>query len=148
MSQIAATPGAESSGIRPSEICENLDDCLAVRLLPTGAFKLITALDPERINSPRRAETLGQILSLELAVDDSQRRAILLSAVPAPKIGELEQPLRRVLLGFLDCDDCRPDGRCFRAIRNCDTHTTTYGVCSLSGTWEERGQRNNGRNGA
>ena len=118
MSQIAATSGAESPGIRSSQICENLDDCQAARLLPTGAFKLITALDPERINSSKRAETLGQILSLELAVDDSQRRAILLSAVPAHKIGELEdriemsidrlrkkdeleQPLRRALLGFL-----------------------------------------------
>ena len=118
MSQIAATSGAESPGIRSSQICENLDDCQAARLLPTGAFKLITALDPERINSSKRAETLGRILSLELAVDDSQRRAILLSAVPAHKIGELEdriemsidrlrkkdeleQPLRRALLGFL-----------------------------------------------
>ena len=117
MSQIAGTLGTESPGIRPSQIFENLDDCHAARLLPPGAFKLITALDPERIVGPKRAETLGQILSLELAVDDSERRAILLNAVPAPKIGELEdriglsidrlrqkeeleQQLRRALLGF------------------------------------------------
>ena len=111
-------PFAESPGIRPSQICENLDDNDAERLLPAGAFKLIATLDPERINSAKRAETLGQILSLELAVDDSERRAILLGAMPAFKIGELEdrlgmridqlrkkneleQPLRRALLGFL-----------------------------------------------
>ena len=57
------------------------------------------------------------MLSLELAVDDPLRRAILLSAVPASKVPELEertgknvselrqkdelgQPLRRALLGF------------------------------------------------
>ena len=117
MSQIVADPGADSPGIRPSEICENLDDGQAACLLPTGAFKLITALDPERINGSKRAKNLGKILSLELAVDDLQRRTILLDAVPATKIGELEDrigltidqlrqkdelapPLRRALLGF------------------------------------------------
>ena len=117
MSQIVADPGADSPGIRPSEICENLDDGQAACLLPTGAFKLITALDPERINGSKRAKNLGKILSLELAVDDLQRRTILLDAVPATKIDELEDrigltidqlrqkdelapPLRRALLGF------------------------------------------------
>ena len=117
MSHIVAVPCAGSPGIRPSEVCENLDDDQAAYLLPTGAFKLITALDPERINGSKRAETLGKILSLELAVDDAQRREILLNAVPTYKIGELEDrialnidqlrqkgelepPLRRALLGF------------------------------------------------
>ena len=117
MSQIAGTFGAESPGFRPSQVFENLDDYHAERLLPSGAFNLIAALDPERIVGPKRAETLGQILSLELAVDDSQRRAILLNAVPTQKIGELQdrigmsidrlqqreeldQQLRRMLLGF------------------------------------------------
>ena len=116
MSQIVAASGAEP-GIRPSQICENLNDCEVAHLLPGGAFKLITALDPKRISGSKRAETLGQILSLELAVDDPQRRVILLSAVPAPKLAELENriglsinrlrqkdelehPLRRALLGF------------------------------------------------
>ena len=117
VSQIASGPGTEPPGIRPSQIFENLNDCEAERLLPTGAFKLIATLDRKRIDSPKRAETLGQILSLELAVDDPQRRTILLSTVPAHKIAELEdriglninrlrqkneleQPLRRSLLGF------------------------------------------------
>ncbi len=117
MSQIDGGPGTELLGIQPSQICENLNDSEVESLLPTGAFKLIAILDPKRINSQKRAETLGQILSLELAVDDLQRRAILLSAVPTSKIGELEdrigmsidrlrqkdkleQPLRRALLGF------------------------------------------------
>ena len=117
MSQTTILTGTESPGLRPSQICENLNDCVAARLLPTGAFKLITALDPERINSTKRAETLGEILSVELAVDDPLRRAILLSAVPTSRfkeledrIGmsinelqhkdELEQPMRRALLGF------------------------------------------------
>lgn len=117
MSQMTSISEAQSPGIRPSQICESLDDHQVARLLPKGAFKLITAIDRERVYGPKRAETLGQILSLEVAVDDVQRRAILLSAIPASKIAEfedrmgmsidclqgrteLEQPLRRALLGF------------------------------------------------
>lgn len=107
----------ELPGVQPSQICENLDDTHAAQLLPTGAFSLINAIDPERINSSKRGETLGEILSLELAVSDVQRREILLDAMPPSKIAELEdrigislnqlrqkdeleQSLRRDLLGF------------------------------------------------
>ena len=117
MSQIARLDVTETLGLRPSQICENLDNCQATELLPTGAFKLINTIDSELINGPKRAEVLGQVLSLELAIDDPQRREILLDAVPAKKIseledrigmsidhlrgqGKLEQPLRRVVLGF------------------------------------------------
>ena len=65
----------------------------------------------------RELKSSGIVLSLELAIDDPQRREILLDAVPAKKISELEdrigmsidhlrgqdkleQPLRRVVLGF------------------------------------------------
>ena len=112
-----------------------------------------------------RTDTFGQILSLEFAVDDFQRPAILLDAVPAPKIDALKDRIgltidwlrqtddwsTRCVERYWDFwigDDCRPAGCYFRATRNCGTHATTYGVCSLSGTWEERDQRNNGRNGA
>ena len=117
MSQVGSTSTTGLPGIRPAEICEYLDDHDAERLLPDGAFKLISTLDAERVNGPKRAESLGQILSLDLAVDDPERRKILLNAVPKPKIGELEdriglsidgldqvgdlaQPVRRALLGF------------------------------------------------
>ena len=60
MSQIAAATGAESPAIRRSQICEKLDDCHAAQLLLTGAFKLITALDHQRINNSKQAETLGE----------------------------------------------------------------------------------------
>ena len=117
MSQIVGLLGAMSPGIQPSQVFENLDDCQAEHLLPTGAFKLIIAIDPERIVGPKRAETLGQILSLELAVNDPERRRILLKSVPTLKIPELEdrvginmdqifrkekldQQVRRALLGF------------------------------------------------
>ena len=111
------TINEEPPGIRPSQIFENLDDGQAEKLLPVGAFQIITALDPDRITGSKRAETFGQTLSLELAVDDLQRRKILLDALPAAKIGEfedrvgqtidrlrqkdvLERLLRRDLLGF------------------------------------------------
>ena len=111
------TVSTELPGVQPSQICENLDDFHAAQLLPTGAFNLINAIDPERINSSKRVETLGETLSLELAVNDTRRRKILLDAVPPSKIGELEdrigmslsqlrrkkeleQSLRRDLLGF------------------------------------------------
>ncbi len=105
-------------GLHPSQVCSNLNDDKAARLLPTNAFELIAVIDPERLNGPKRAQTLGQILSVELAVDDAQRREILLDAVPASKVieledrigmridklrkkNELEPSLRRTLLGFL-----------------------------------------------
>ena len=117
MSQVTFNSASERPGIRSAEIFENLDDRAAAYLLPGGAFKLIATLDPERINGPKRAETLGNLLSVELAVDDPERRKILLNALPASKVGELEdriglsidqlrqgdaleQPVRRGLLGF------------------------------------------------
>ena len=51
MSQITNLTDARAPGLQPSQVCENLDDCDAARLLPTGAFKLITALDLKCINS-------------------------------------------------------------------------------------------------
>ena len=116
MPQITAI-NEEPPGIRPSQIFENLDDGQVEQLLPTGALQIITILNRELITGSKRAETFGQTLSLELAVDDLQRRKILLSALPAAKIGELEdrigqsidvlrrtdeleRPLRKVLLGF------------------------------------------------
>ena len=117
MSQIASPSSAELPGIRPAEICERLNDSDAERLLPDGAFQLIRTIDADRIDGPNRAESLSRILSLDLAVDDPDRRRILLNAVPTPKISELENRIglsidelrqvsdlehsvRRALLGF------------------------------------------------
>ena len=79
-----------SPGVRLSQIFKNLDDSQAERLLPSGAFKLISTIYPELLKGPQRAETLGKVLSLEIAVDDSQKREILLNAVPLNKVAELE----------------------------------------------------------
>lgn len=117
MSQVKYTSAADFPGIRPAAICAYLDDAEAERLLPDGAFNLIRTIDPDRMNSPNRAECLGKILSLDLAVDDFERRKILLDAVPKEKIAELEARIglsvddlynsdsvdksaRRALLGF------------------------------------------------
>lgn len=117
MSQVKNTSTADFPGIRPAAICGNLDDADAERLLPDGAFNLIRTIDPDRVNSPNRAECLGNILSLDLAVDDPERRKILLDAMPKDKISELEarvelsvealcqsraldRSVRRALLGF------------------------------------------------
>ena len=111
------TVSTELPGVQPSQICEKLDDFHAAKLLPAGAFNLINAIDPERINSSKRVETLSRTLSLELVINDTQRREILLNTVPPSKIRELEdrigisinqlrqkdnleQSLRRNLLGF------------------------------------------------
>ena len=117
MSSIASAIAMGSPGVRPSQVCESLDDHHAERLLPTGALELVMSIAPERLNDSRRAKTLGDILSIERAVDDPTRREILLNAVPTAKVGELEDrvgmniasllrrnPLphavRRSLLGF------------------------------------------------
>ena len=107
----------DSPGLRPSRLFDQLDDAQAERLLPEGAFRLLSVVAPERIRGPRRAATLGEILSLDLAIEDRKRRALLLEAVPGSKIAELEERVdarierlrthdslssaeRRALLGF------------------------------------------------
>ena len=116
MSQI--TPTTDTVGIRPHQVFEKLDDGLAARLLPVGVLELIKTIDSGRIRGSERAETLGKLLSIELAVDDMERREILLSALPSDKIEELENrigiginelkgqrvidsTIRRAFLGFL-----------------------------------------------
>ena len=79
--------------MRPAHIFEYLDDCLAAKLLPVGAFRLIDALEPKRLKDSQRAETLGKTFSTELAVGDPSRRSILLNALPNHKAAELEQRL-------------------------------------------------------
>lgn len=85
------TFGGLSPGVRPSQICEGLTDREAARLLPGGALRLVRALDPGRLSGARRTHTLGEILSLERAVDEPQRREILLSRLSAEKTEELER---------------------------------------------------------
>ena len=125
MTQIVDTVMSEGPGVLPSKVCERLCDYDAARLLPPGAFQLIASLDPSGVNGPSRAETLGRVLSLELAVDDSERRTILLRSVPKHKVRELEDrtgttvdqlcredqlesSVRRALLGFFGTST-RPD---------------------------------------
>ena len=104
-------------GLSPEQIFETLDDDQAAHILPSGAFSLIRELAPDKISGQKRAETLGNTLSLELAVADLDRRVVLLDAVPDFKIAELEErtgtnivvlrqkldlekSARRALLGF------------------------------------------------
>ena len=106
----------DQPGLPRQRIFEVLDDERAARLLPEGAFELIRALASDRVWGPVRAETLGKMLSLELALDDPERRAILLEAVPDSKVSEIkdrtgtdlptlrkldmERSVRSALLGF------------------------------------------------
>lgn len=83
------SPG--SPGFRVANLFDVLDDSQAEVLLPDGAFALISMLAPERISGAARAETLGSLLSIELAVDDPVRREIMLQGLPASKADELEQ---------------------------------------------------------
>jgi len=68
-----------------------LDDQTAARILPRGAFALVRALRPELLSGSNRAETLGHLMSVVLAIDDQRRRSDLLSAVPQAKVEELEE---------------------------------------------------------
>ena len=99
------------------DIIECLNDQEVDCLLPDGAFKLISMIDVERTKGVNRSKCLSQIVSLELAVDDPDRREILLNAVPKVKVIELEdrvgvgldslksayvleQSVRKEILGF------------------------------------------------
>ena len=107
----------DAPGMVPSRLFTEIDDKEAARLVPDGAFVLVKLLRPDLLTGEDRCETLGRLLSVELALDDPTRRLGLLAAVPADKITELETragaPLdelgaevdldrrtRRALLGF------------------------------------------------
>ena len=81
----------DSPGLRQSRVFDQLDDAQAERLLPDGAFRLLSVVAPDRIRGPRRSVTLGEMLSLHLAIADRKRRTLLLEAVPGSKIAELEE---------------------------------------------------------
>ena len=103
-------------GVHPRQVFERLDDGDAALLLPDGAYSLMSALAPDRLQGDSKPGTLADLFSAELAVDDPRRRALLLRALPDAKLAELEQRLgsnpdaipdaipvraRRALLGFL-----------------------------------------------
>ena len=84
-------PAYDSPGMSPAKICATLGDDDLERLLPTGAFDLLSTLGQEKLFGPTRGPTLGKLLSVDLALEDPERRRILLSALPPPKAAELEE---------------------------------------------------------
>ena len=100
-----------SPGVRPSQICEGLTDREAARLLPAGALRLVRALDPDRLNDARRTDTLGQILSIERAADELQKRKVLLGGLSAEKTEELEHRIGLSLDHLLEKEKLEPSLR-------------------------------------
>lgn len=100
--------GGSSPGVRPSQICEGLTDREAARLLPGGALRLVRALDPDLLRGARRTDTLGRILSLQRAVDEPQRREILLGRLSAEKAEELERRTDSSLCDLLEQEKLEP----------------------------------------
>lgn len=78
-------------GYSTERLFEVLDDAEAESVLPSGAFKLISTLAPERVQGETRSATLASLLSIDLAVTDQARRNILLNALPSPKVQEFEK---------------------------------------------------------
>ncbi len=102
-------------GLRPEELLSNVDDRMASRLLLPGAYRLMSTLQPGRLEGQERPRTLAKLFSAEAAIDDPMRRSDVLGLLPAPKkvelaerlgcaIDELSNPLnatqRRAILGF------------------------------------------------
>ncbi|MDE0497521.1 MAG: DEAD/DEAH box helicase family protein [Acidimicrobiaceae bacterium] len=103
-------------GLRQEELLTGIDDSMAARLLPAGAFRLMKTLQPSRLEGPDRPRTLARLFSVETAVDDPLRRSDVIGLLPASNkaeladrlgcpLGELQDTLsaaqRRVFLGFL-----------------------------------------------
>ena len=99
---------ADSPGLRPSQVFDRLDDAQAERILPDGAFRLLAVIDPERIRGPRRSGTLGEILTLDLAIADPERRKLLLDAVPYSKLAELEERVDTTVVRLRDGNSLAP----------------------------------------
>lgn len=85
-----STTTGNAPGFSPTELFERLDTEAAIRLLPGGAYHLIKTLRPDALTGPSRNQTLAELLSLELTIDDRVRRTELLHALPDQKIKELE----------------------------------------------------------
>lgn len=79
-----------SPGLLPAQLFEQMDDRAAADILPKGAFRLIQTLRPELLSKLKRAETLGQLIPMRIAVDDQHKRSTLLTHVPKAKSKELE----------------------------------------------------------
>ena len=111
------TGAGSAPGMRVSQVFQAIDDNDASLLLPEGAYSLTKVLRPDTLTGSERAETLGRLLSIELAVDDPNRRSILLRSLPNAKVRELESRAgatleelcsvhniqakqRRIILGF------------------------------------------------
>ena len=101
----------EMPGLRLDQLCAQLSDDAASRLVPTGAFKLVNALNPVLLEGDKRAQTLGHLVSLELAVDDPSRRAVLLDAIPDAKRNELQKRLRVPITTIRDTKRLKPPTR-------------------------------------
>ena len=82
---------AGTLGFSTERLFDLLNDAEAESVLPSGAFKLISTLAPERVRGQARSATLASLLSIDLAVADLARRKILLNTLPSPKVRELEQ---------------------------------------------------------
>ena len=50
----------DSPGLRRSRVFDQLDATQADRLLPDGAFRLLSVVAPDRIRGPRRSVTFGR----------------------------------------------------------------------------------------
>lgn len=109
-------------GFHPRQVFQKLDDRDAALLLPDGAFNLVSALAPARLQGSSKTETLANLFSVELAVDDPERRAVLLASLPKAKLVELGERLgsnpddlpepmaariRRAFLGFFGASKAR-----------------------------------------
>ena len=78
-------------GLSPAEVCADLSDQDAESLLPAGALNLLRILEPAALHDDNRAKTLSTMLSIPLAVDDQERRAILLDQLVKTKVTDLEK---------------------------------------------------------
>ena len=90
MRTVTAVDSSSSPGLTPERFFENLEERTAAGILPTGSLSLVATLRPELLSGNRRAETLGRLLSVELAVNDLNRRSMLLRSMPPAKASELE----------------------------------------------------------
>ena len=97
----------DGPGIRPEQLFAELDDRSAARVLPAGTFELLSLLQPALLNGASRTPTLGRLLSVELAVDDPYRRAIVLDALSPAKARELCERLGQAI-DVLQTNDALP----------------------------------------
>ena len=91
------TTASEEPGFRVQDLLDSVRNDDLRELVGSTAYALLEKLEPDRVRGVERASTLARLVSLERVLEDQKKRSILLHALPAQKLAELENRMNTSL---------------------------------------------------